>query len=306
MKLFALFLLSLLSINIDANNCSLKVQDDFAEYYSLYYASKYDAAASILLNIEKKLINPKSVFQAEKYVRAMYLLSDLYAKQNMIKQSEEVIVRAEGTMDLHGMGQSPLMRYLLLGRGLLFLLIGNTNDAKQKLLEAKELFEKENNCKTVEYISCLYNLGYIYHKTDMFWFSNILFNKTLEIVDDICPIANKDTPEVCKLFYINIKNGMALNYDEMGDYEQSLNIRNDIINFAQKNQLLESAGSVILNLIYTETKRGNYKIALEYLYILNDFNWDYMTKDVAYENFFIPLYFNIPYILGIRTRKFCL
>ena len=291
MKLFALFLLSLLSINIDANNCSLKVQDDFAEYYSLYYASKYDAAASILLNIEKKMINPKSVFQAEKYVRAMYLLSDLYAKQNMIKQSEEVIVRAEGTMNLHGMGQSPLMRYLLLGRGLLFLLIGDTNDAKQKLLEAKELFEKENNCKTVEYISCLYNLGYIYHKTDMFWFSNILFNKTLEIVDDICPIANNDTPEVCKLFYINIKNGIAQNYDEMGDYEQSLNIRNDIINFAQKNQLLESAGSVILNLIYTETKRGNYNIALEYLYILNDFNWDYMTKDVAYENFFIPLYF---------------
>ena len=146
MKLFALSLLTLLSINIDANNCSLKVQDDFAEYYSLYYASKYDAAESILLNVEKKLTNPKSVCQAEKYVRAMYLLSDLYSKQNMIKQSEEVIVRAEGTMNLHGMGQSPLMRYLLLSRGLLFLLIGDINDAKQKLLEAKEFFEKENNC----------------------------------------------------------------------------------------------------------------------------------------------------------------
>lgn len=291
MKLFALFLLTLFSINIDAYNCSSNVQDDFEEFFSLYNANKYDDAASILLNIEKELTNPKSDFQAEKYVRAMYLLSNLYSKQNMIKQSEEVIVRAEGTMNLHGMVQSPLMRYLLLSRGLLYFLIGDTNDAKLKLLEAKDLFEKENNCKTIEYISCLYNLGCIYNKTGMFWFSNILLNKALEIVDDICSIANNDTPEVCKLFYINIKNGIALNYDEMGDYEQSLNIRNDIINFAQKNQLLESAGSVIMNLINTEVKRGNYQIALEYLHILNDFNWDYMTKDGVYENFFFPLYF---------------
>lgn len=291
MKLFALFLITLFSINIDANSCSSNDQDDFVEYYSLYNASKYDAAASILLNLEKELINPISVFQAEKYVRTMYLLSDLYSKQNMIKQSEEVIVRAEGTMNLHGMGQSPLMRYLLLSRGLLFLLIGDTNDAKLKLLEAKELFEKENNCKTIEYISCLYNLGIIYNKTGLFWFSNIIFNKALEIVDDICSIDNNDALEICKLFYINIKNGIALNYVEMGDYEQSLNIRNDIIHFAQKNQLLESASSVIMNLISTEVIRGNYQIALEYLYILNDYNWNYMTKDVAYENFFIPLYF---------------
>ena len=289
MKRIAYFLLILVSINFDAYASSSVYPKDFDEFFSLYNENKMDSAASFLLNIEKELAKTEFKFQAEKYIQAMYLLSNLYSKQNKIRESEDVLNRAESKMHQHGLGESPLMRYLFLNRGLLLSLIGDTNDAKINLLQAKSLFEKENDCNTIEYLSCIYNIGYIYNKMGYFWYSNLLLEKALKIVVDLFSI--DDIPDVCKSFYISIMNAISLNYEEMGDYELSLKTRNKIIDFANINNLSDSVHGVILNILYSECKRGNYQIALKYLHTLDDSNWQYMEKEYAYENFLFPLYF---------------
>lgn len=276
-------------ISINAHINSDFPQKDFEEFFSLYNENKLDSAASVLLNIEKELTNTNSEFQAKEYIQAMYLLSNLYSKQNLIKESEDVIARAESKMHQHGLGESTLMRYLFLNKGVLRILIGDINEAKTNMLKAKSLFEKENDCNTIEYISCIYNLGYIYNKMGYFWYSNQLLTRALRVIDEIYSI--EDYPDACKSFYIKIMNAISLNYDEMGDYEQALKTRYEVIDYAELNRLSDSIHDVILNILYAEGKRGNYQIALKYLHTLDDFNWQYMEKDYAYGNFFFPLYF---------------
>lgn len=289
MRKIAYFLLIMLSINNDAYASSSDYQKDFDDFFAFYNEGKMDSAAYILLNIEKDLTNAESKFQVKEYVRAMYLLSIVYSKQNLIRESERVIERAEKEISLRGDEQSPIMRYLIMQRGMLRMLIGDTNDAKLYFLKAKKLFEKENDCNSIEYISCLTNIGNIYFKEGLFWTSNIILKKALKIISPI--ISTNDISIDCKLSYVKILNGISLNYDEMGDYEQSLKIRNGIISYAEKNQLLDSIHDVILNTLYTETKRGNYKIAQKYLYTINEYNWEFIEKDFVYPNFIVPLYF---------------
>lgn len=264
---------------------------NFIEEYNkagrLYMENKLDSAIMNLLRIEDKLLAEKP-FQSFNYAYTIFSLSDVYAKQNMLNKSIECLDRAVQVLDSRGETHSLAKGLICAQYGQMYLIVEDVKNAKDKLLAAKEIYEKNVYDKTAEYALAIAGLGLVNTKQGNYFFSNILANKAVKIFLELSSMTDDN-----KLLYnhiINVMSTISVNFQYMGDLQRVSEI-NDKINELSGNTDTPNANYLaMVNKAYSEIKNGNIDTAIELLESTNDVDFGYMYKDYAYQNLILALY----------------
>lgn len=289
MKILLLILSVFIGSSIYAQDGSIfDFKREFINVERNYYANQYDSAICKLLNLEKEMEKVDIKDNINDYIRIMYWLSVIYARQNDVKECENTINRAEKTLSMNGLENSSLKRYLILQKGLLRYMIEDIENAKRLFLQSKKMFEKENDVYSEDYVNVLSNLAMTFLKFGNFYFSNVLLNKALKISNKIID-ENKDSLKYCIRDNLIIQNNIALNYDLMGDHVRSDSIRNKVFVLAEKYKATDAIVYALINSSYFEILSGTPQNAIKMIERLDGYKLNYNTKDYLLQNYFYSL-----------------
>ena len=273
------------------NNVSSKFVQEINDAMRLADENEINSAIVRLEGIKDNLDKERNPFPANEYIITMYHLSNIYSKQERLNESRNILDEAEKKLLAHGEQHTPMRRLLILERGTLHLLINDIEGAKKFLLQAKDIFEKERDCNSFEYATCLNNLALTYQKAGDYWFSNILLAAIEPIFRKYSSINNKTTDKR----YLAIHNTISLNFYSMGDDTRALEGWKYIIDVTEASEgggINQAYYMAITNYASMEAKRGNYNNAIEILDKIEGKEYGYMYKDYVYQNLIYSLFFS--------------
>ncbi len=197
-----------------------------------------------------------------------------------------------------GLQHNPLTRSLYAQRARLYLTLGNIHKAHDELLNAKRIFEKVDDCTSIEYANCINSIGIVYQELGLLYYSTLMFNLAKAIIEGIMK-TRKDLDYYSA--YLACYDNLARNYYEMGDVEEAFQTWDRIISLAQKEEYEDELFSSTINYAYAKMQLGDYKSGAERLSNLMKNNHGYVLKDGGYQNLLLCLYFDKDKDLLIKT-----
>ena len=268
---------------------------NFIEEYNkagrLCMENKLDSAIINLLRIEDKLLADKP-FQSFNYAYTIFSLSDVYAKQNMLNKSIECLDHAVQVLDSRGEAHSLAKGIICTQYGQMYLIVEEVKSAKDKLLAAKEIYEKNGYDKTAEYALAIAGLSLVNTKQGNYFFSNILANKAGKIFLELSSKIGDNQLDNQLLYnhIINVMSTISVNFQNMGDLQRVSEINDKIKELSGNTDTPNANYLARVNKAYSEIKNGNIDTAIELLENTDNVEYGYMYKDYAYQNLIIALY----------------